>query len=68
MTGPRFKPGDVVLSQSGLSYRIFQVKALDECGSFAYRVRRLRGEQIWGPHRWLAECDVFPGQPVKVQS
>jgi hypothetical protein len=51
----KFKIGDHVTSQSGLSYIVLDIHELDMCGSIAYSVRRLRGGQIYGATRKIAE-------------
>ena len=58
----KWQVGDTVCSQSGLAYVVIEVCPLDEHGSMAYRVRRLRGGEVWGPTRLIAECDLFPGR------
>ena len=56
----KYKIGDHVRSQSGLTYIIIAAHALDMCGAVAYSVRRLRGGQIWGPTRKIAESALYP--------
>jgi hypothetical protein len=51
----QFAIGDHVTSQSGLTYIVLAAHELDYCGSVAYSVRRLRGGQIYGATRKIAE-------------
>ncbi len=57
---PKYRINDHVRSNSGLTYIVLSVHALDAHGSFAYTVRRLRGGKLYGPLRKIAECGLFP--------
>lgn len=58
----KYRIGQCVTSQSGLTYLVLQVHKLDEHGSFAYTVRRISGGWPRGPTRNIAECNLFPGR------
>lgn len=56
----RYKINDHVNSRSGLVYVVLELIALDDHGSFAYRVRRLRGGVVYGPTRIIEESALYP--------
>jgi hypothetical protein len=64
----KFKSGQSVASQSGLAYLIVAIHPLDDCGSFSYTVRRLRAGVPWGPHREIAECNLFDNPAIAAKA
>lgn len=66
--GAKFKIGDHICSwQSGKTYVVKEIVLLDLVGTYAYRVRQLRGGQEWGPHRLFGDSSIGGmSEPVKV--
>jgi hypothetical protein len=54
----KFKVGDHVNSDSGLTYVVLAIRELDHIGTSCYAVRRMRGGQVWGPTRYIPEHNL----------
>jgi transcriptional regulator with XRE-family HTH domain len=54
----KFKVGDHVSSDSGLTYVVLAIRELDHIGTSCYMVRRMRSGQVYGPTRYIPEHNL----------